>query len=334
MNILIIGLNDITRKITEYLRTKDLNILGFDFDVDKIEDFYQENLIKNNSQTILQDLLKKVDVIILNIAISRYKDIFKLSPFIKNDCLIININSYKEPESKIKEELQNKFNEFSQCNFAFFPKNVVMNFDKNSKMNLIHLLSLFFKTINVKTSSLNSEENNIIFSKVYHIPFLLDNILFKINSENFLFKNDIFEFIYEDIISNKINILSDLKNIFSNFPNIKNKNETLNLIDENILITAHNNKFETDINKTIFGKILIEKLMIKLFQYRNLKTYIDNLNIDYVNYDTDFLKNFYLKNEEDIEILLLLLREKLNNLISILELDNLTSIKLKKYLQN
>ena len=73
--------------------------------------------------------------------------------------------------------------------------------------------------------------------------------------------------------------------------------------------------------------------MIDLFQYRNLKTYVDNLNFDYLNYDINFLKSYYSKNKEDIEILLLLLKEKINNLICFLEFDNLTTVKLKKYLQ-
>ncbi|MDD2840047.1 MAG: hypothetical protein PHY80_02865 [Rickettsiales bacterium] len=332
MNVLTIGLNDLSKKITEYLRTVELNVLGFDFDVDKIESFYHDNLIKNDSKIILQDLLKQADIIILNTDISRYVDIFRLSPFIKNDCLIINTNSYKNIDDKIKENLKNKFVDFLPCNFAFFPKNVIMNFDKNSKMALMHSLSLFFKNINIKTSDLTPKENNLVISKIYHIPFLLDSVLFKINGANFISNDYIFECTYEDIILNKENILCDLENLSSNFPNIRNKNETLSLLDENILLTSNKNS-ETDITRTIFGKILIEKLMIKLFQYRSLKTYTDNLNLGYLNYKTDFLKNYYSKNEEDIEILFLLLKEKINNLICFLEFENLTPNKLKKYLQ-
>lgn len=332
MNILLVGLNDISKRIAEYLRTKELNIRGFDFDVDKIENFYQENLIENDSKIILQDLLKQTDIVILNLNFSRYKDVFKLSPFIKNDSVIINTNSYKGIK-KTKEITNNKFEEFLQCNFAFFPKNVVMNFDKTSKMKIIHSLSLFFKSINIKTSNLTPEENDIIFSKVYHIPFLFDKILFKMNNTNFIFKNGIFECIYEDIILNKENIIFDLKNFLSAFPNIQNENEISKLIEENNLL-AFNNKLKSDMTRTIFGKILIEKLMINLFQYRNLKVYIDNLNLDYVDYDIKFLKDYYLKNKEDLEILLLLLKEKINNLICFLEFDNLTPIKLKRYLEN
>lgn len=332
MNILIIGLNDLSKKITEHLRAAKLDIFGFDFDVDKIELFYCDSLIKNNSKVILENLLKQADIVILNMDSSRYKDIFKLSPFLKNDSLIINTNSYKELDSVIKEDLKNKLADFLPCNFSFFPKNVVMNFDKNSKMTIIHSLSMFFKNINIKISNLNPEENNSVFSKIYHIPFLLDSTLFKIHSTNFISNDFIFNHIYKDIILNKKNISSDLKNLMSNFLNIKNENEVLSLLNENILLTSNNS--ETEINTTIFGKILIEKLMIKLFQYRNLKTYIDNINLDYANYKTDFLSNYYLKNKEDIEIILLLLKEKINNLICFLELDNLTPAKLKKYLTN
>ncbi|HSQ97801.1 MAG TPA: hypothetical protein VLL98_03735 [Rickettsiales bacterium] len=332
MNVLLIGLNDLSKKMIKHLKSTSVNTFGFDFNIDKVELFHQNGLIKNNSKTILEDLLKQMDILILNIDISRYKYVFKLSPFIKPECLIINTNSYKEDDETMKNILNNKFEDFVPCNFSFFPKNVVMNFDVDSKMTVIHSLSLFFKSINVKTSALTIKENNLVFSQIYHIPFLLDKLLFKINNTNFISKDNISEDIYEDIISNKSNISTHLKNLISNIPDIQNEEKILELLNENILLTSTNSK--TEIARTTFGKVIIEKLMIRLFQYRDLKAYTDNINLAYTNYKADFLKNYYLTNKEDIEILLLLLKEKINSLIALFELNDLNSSKLKKYLEN
>lgn len=332
MNILLIGLNDLSKKIIKHLKNKQLNIFGFDFNIDEVEAYHQNQLITNNPQTILEDLLKQTDILILNVDTSRYKDIFKLSPFIKPECLITNTNSFKENNETMEKILGNKFENLVPCNFAFFPKNVVMNFDIESKMTVIHSLSLFFKSINVKTSALTIEENNAVFSKIYHIPFLLDKILFKINNTNFVSQSNIHENTFDDIISNKINILNNLKNLISNISDVKNENKILELLTENILLASINSKEE--ITRTTFGKILVEKIMIKLFQYRDLKAYTDNLKLDYTDYSIEFLKNYYLNNKEDIEILLLLIKEKLNNLATLFELESLTSSKLQKYLEN
>jgi hypothetical protein len=331
MSVLLIGLNDLSKKIIEYLKVKNVNILGFDFDVDKIELFCQNGLIKNDAKVILEDLLKQSDIIILNVELLRYCDIFKLSPFIKSECAIINTNSFKETNNFMRKILNNRFDNFLPCGFVFFPKNVTMNFNTDLKMSLISSLSSFFKSVNIKTSILTLEENNDVFSKMYHIPFLLDKILFKINNSTFISDDNIFDCTYEDIILNKENVLINLKNLISHIPDSKHEDKTLDLLDENILLVSNNSN--NKISRAIFGKVLIEKIMINLFHYRYLKTYVDNLNLDYANYDRKYLKNYYTENKEDIEILLLLLREKISNLISFLELDALNSNKLKRYLE-
>ena len=60
---------------------------------------------------------------------------------------------------------------------------------------------------------------------------------------------------------------------------------------------------------------------------------MDNLNLDYLKYDDEFLKEYYNKNKDDIEILFLLFKEKIENFVAFLNGENLTDEKIKKYLE-
>ena len=330
--ILVVGLDRFSRKIIDYLQKFDVEIFGFDFDVDKIEVFFNKKLIKNNSKTILEKLLKDVNYIILNVDFQKYKNIFKLSPFIPENCLIVDLTSCKNSFSNYKNVINGKNLNFLPCNFAFFPKIVVMNFDNNFKMNLLQMTTNFLSNFNLKISNLTIENNNLIFSKIFHIPYIFDKIFLNTHILNFLIENNDYTRIYQDIFYNRKNIVNDLEKIIQNFVSNSNKDIFEKILDEDVFLPKFKEK-KIEISNSVFCKILLEKLMIKLFQYRFYKEYLDNLNLDYLKYDDEFLKEYYNKNKDDIEILFLLFKEKIENFIAFLNGENLTDEKIKKYLE-
>ena len=330
--ILLIGLDQFSKNIIKYLQKFDVEIFGFDFDVDKTEIFFRENLIKNSPSVILEKLLKDVEYIILNVDFQKYKNVFKLSPFIADDCLIIDITSCKNSFLNYKNVINGKNLNFLPCNFAFFPNIVVMNFDNNFKMNLLQMTTSFLSCFNLKTSNLTIESNNSIFSKIFHIPYIFDKIFLNTHILNFLTEKNDYVKIYQDIFYNRKNIINDLEKITKNF--IGNSNEDIfeTILNEEILLPKFKEK-KTEISNSVFFFFFLEKLMIKLSQYRFYKEYLNNLNLDYLKYDDEFLKEYYSKNKDDLEILFLLFKEKIENFVSFLNSENLTDEKIKKYLE-
>ena len=79
--------------------------------------------------------------------------------------------------------------------------------------------------------------------------------------------------IYLDIFFNKINILRDLKKLVDNFLYLKNDEKVLNILNEKFITKSIT---RTEINRGIFDKILLEKLIIKIFSF---KYYVDYLSL-------------------------------------------------------
>ena len=61
VKILIIGLNDFSKKLIQYFQGINYQVMGFDFSIDKIDLFRAQNLINNSSKEQLTDLLKEWD---------------------------------------------------------------------------------------------------------------------------------------------------------------------------------------------------------------------------------------------------------------------------------
>lgn len=338
INVLVVGLDKLSRKIISSLKLAKCGVTGFDVDVDKISLYNKQGLISNSSSVLLNDLLKEADIIILNIEYSKYEIIFRLLPFIKSDSLIINTNIYKENIDQIRKRLQARTNNFIPCNFLLFPTTVIINYDIDTKMNFILKASNFFNDIKIKTSILNPSENDKIFSKLYQIPYLLQKTLFKNNDYSFIFnETDYTEygFFFEDIILNQRNILLDIESFISDLPNVKDTKLTLEFFDNNNLeYTKPIKKVKTDIDDKILLKILIEKVFIKTFIYRNLEYYIDlkYLNFDYFDYDIEAVKEYYLENKQTIEILMVIFKERIINLTSFLAFEDIPLNKFLKFL--
>ena len=340
INVLIVGLDKLSRKIISSLKLAKYEVIGFDLDVDRINLFNKQGLISNSPTTSLNDLLKEADTIILNIELSKYEIIFKLLPFIKNDCLIINTNTYKENINQIRKRLRNRSNNFIPCNFLLFPDTVIMNYDIDTKMDFILKTSNFFKNIKIKTSVLSPDENDKIFSRLYQIPYLLEKTLFKNSDYSFVFKETEYtkyELFFEDIMLNKQNILLEISDFIDNLPNIKDTASILELFDNNNLkyVKLAKNQ-QADIDDEIVIKILFEKIFIKTFVYGDLESYVDlsYLNFDYPKYDMEQIKEYYLKNKQSVEISMMIFKEKIINLTSFLRFDDLPLNKFIKFLNN
>lgn len=339
-NVLIIGLNELSKKVVSFIKKSDFNVLGFDFDIDKINSFHRSDLIDNDSKILLNDLLRESDIIILNTDFSKYENIFKLLPFIKKDVLILNTNTYKGNVEKIKKQLKGLSDNFIPCNFLLFPNNVVLNHDSETKMKTILEASKFFKDAQIKTSVLNPAENDKIFGSLFQYPFLLENILFRNTNLNFISPNaDYFnyDFFYEDILLNKKDILSDIETFLDNIPNIKIEGSLTKLIDENISkFPKKNIGLYQDINDEIFIKIILEKIFIKTFVNRQAEDYLDPklFIFDCVKYSNNDIKKYSIENKSNVEISMIIMKEKIINLSSFLQFDDLPLQKFMKYIKS
>lgn len=340
VNILIIGLDALAKKILSLIISPEFSIYGFDFDVDKINFYYKNGLILNSPVVVLNDLLKKSNVIILNVEYSKYEIVLRHSPFILDDCLIINTNIYKGNVEQTKKRLKNRQANFIPCNFLLFPKLVIMNYGADAKMNFILRTSNFFRDINVKTAVLNPDENCDIFGKLFQIPYLLEKALLKHNGHPFIFYNiDYANYgtFFEDIVLNRQTILLSLKNFIDNIPDLKNSELMINFLTYNIPGGNKTDKnLKTVLDDDIFLKILIEKIFMQTFVSRNLEHYIDllDINFDCGNYSLEAIKKYYLENQRTCEILTTMLREKMTNLTSFLGLDDLSVNDFATFLKN
>ena len=332
--VLIIGLNEFSKKIIKYFQGINYQVIGFDFSIDKIDLFKTQNLIDNNSKEQLSSLLKQSDFIILNLDYSKYENIFRLSPFIKNDCIITNTSTYKGDFKKYKNFLVNKADNFIPSNFLLFPEKTIINYDEDSKMNYIKSISKFYRDANLSTSILNPKENDIVFRDLFQIPALLDKILFNNDDSKLLSSAVKTEILYDDIFKNKQEIINDLEKIINSFPNLNYDDNITHFINDNKIIRygikTINNKIIED---NLIIKILIEKLLIKLYMVNNVEVYIDlkYLNFDYLKYESEYLKEYFIQNKNTLELSCMLIKEKLINVASFLGLENSTFDKLSKY---
>lgn len=341
-NVLIIGLDLLSEKIINCLKKVKYNTFGFDFDVDKIELFNKKKLIDNSPSIILNDLLKKSDIVVLNIEYSKYKNVFKLLPFTKSDCLILNVNMYKENTNKIKSLLQNREDNFMPCNFLLFPNNIVLNYDVNTKMNVILKSSNFFHEIGLKTSVLDPKENDEIFCNLYQIPYLFEYTLFKNLTPHFISQKDDYDnynFFFDDIILNKKNILDKIRLFISNMPDIQNISYIKDFLENNSIGFIKQSRIvDKDVDDVLISKILFEKTFIKSFVNNSSEYYLDlkYLNFDYLKYDMKAVEEYCLNNIENTKISLMIMKEKLISLSSFLQFDDISLNKkhIQQFLNN
>lgn len=329
-NVLIIGLDFLSEKIINSIKKTDCVVYGFDFDVDKIELFKSKNLINNSISIILNDLLKKSDYVILNIEYSKYKNVLKLLPFTKNDCLILNVNCLKENDNEIKKLMKNRMENFMPCNFLLFPKEVVLNYDKETTMNLILKTSNFFHEIGVKTSVLDANENDKIFCNLYQMPYLFEYTLFKNSEYHFINEAndyDKYNFFFDDMILNKKNILEKIRLFISNMPDLNNDNSIGELLKNNKLDSSKSLKtLKTEVNNSVVLKIIFEKIFLKSFVDRASEFYLNfkYLNFDYIDYDMKSVEEYCLGNFENIKVSMMIMKEKVISLSSFLQFDGIS----------
>ena len=338
-NVLIVGLDGLSKKIISCVKKADYKATGFDFDVDKITSYFKQDLIINNSDTILNDLLKRADVIILNTDFAKYSSIFRLLPFIKNDCLILDTRIYKENVATIRKSLGVRGDNFIPCNFTLFPDKVIMNYDNNTKMNIILAASNFFQNLKIKTSVLSPAENDRIFANLYQIPYLLNQILFKEGNFYFISNNTgliNYSFFFEDILLNRKNVTEGILNFLDNIPNAKDSSSILSLLNEDSNYLKSKGDYESNITEEILLKIIFEKIFIKTYISRSVEYYIDLklLNFDCTKYSINAVKEYFSKNRGIFEISLVISKEKLISISSFLQIENLPLNKFMKFLNN
>ena len=144
--------------------------------------------------------------------------------------------------------------------------------------------------------------------------YTMDNYKFAFTSE--LPANEVY--IYTNNMSNYSFDLIDNYKIQC----IKEKNEN---VDKNNTITEE-----------IILKILTEKVFIKTFINRDIEYFLDikNMNFDYIKYNNEDIKEYFLSHKSNIEVLSILVKEKIINLSSLLQFDDFPLDKLIKYLRN
>ena len=332
--VLIVGLDSLAEKITQNIDNSKYEIFGFDFDVDKMLHFNQSGYIKNNPKIILNELLKLSDIIILNTEFINYPNVFKLSPFIKNDALIINTNSYKGNMVQINNILGSKNSEFIPCNFALFPYNVMMNYDKSSKMTQIMRLSSFFRDGRISTSVLSQLDNDKIMAKILHIPFIFDKLFTK-EPKYFNFMN--YNFIYQDILLNRTNILIELDLFLDKLPEIRYDHRIIPLIDENNIKNLRTPVvLDRGVDHDIASKILIEKVFISSIVDRTCEEYftLPLYNFEYKKYEKRAIIEYILSNKNELDMNYLLIKERVINLQSLLRFDDISVTRLIRSLNN
>ena len=197
-------------------------------------------------------------------------------------------------------------------------------------MNTIHKASTFFHNMKIKTSVLEPEENDKIFCNIYHIPYLLELVLFKETKMHFVINEDKYinyDFFFNDITLNKGELLNNIKSFISNISVIKNDFD-ISTLTRKYYINCLNNKdtLNQTINDDIFIKILFEKIFIKTFITKDSEYYLDlsYLNFDYIKYDNESIENYYKNNTGNLQLSLVILKEKIISLLSFLQFDNIS----------
>lgn len=338
-SVLVIGLDDLAIKIFDRAKEYGFQTLGFDFDVDKIFAYKKKNIIINSPETLLNDLLKIADVIILNTELSKYEIIAKQIPFTKNNCLIFNTNTCKKNISRLKSLFQNRMENFMPCNFLLFPETVIMNQDETYRMSTILQASNFFRSMRIYTSVLSPNDNDDVFCSLYQIPYLLQKTLFK-NTDLYLLEDDSkytnYSFFYSDILLNKKDIIVKLDIFLNNLLSIKDEDLFFNLMDSyDIQSKQSNQRYSSDkITEEVVLKILIEKVFLKTFVNRDVENFLDieNMNFDYLQYRSSEVKKYFLLHKSNIEILMMFVKEKIINLSSLLQFDDFPINKFIRYL--
>lgn len=338
-SILIIGLDNLSKKIILHAKKVGCKVMGFDFDIDITASFFKQKLIENDPNIILNDLLKKADAIILNTELAKYAPIFRLVPFIKSDCLILDTRIYKGKIEQIKKSLGIRGDNFMSCNFTPFPDEVVITHDNNVRLALILAVSNFFNDLKIKTSTLKPLENDRIFANLYQIPYFLDKILFKSDDLHFVTSNSDFanySFFFEDITLNKNNIIKGIHAFLDGIPNGRDTKAIKSIIKDHNNLLKPNNKVKKEITDEAVFKIIFEKIFIKTCVPTAVEYYVDFnfLNFDYAKYDMNEVENYLMDNKDIFEISITILKEKIINLSSLLQFEDMPLAKFIKILNN
>ena len=334
-NILFIGLDSLVETIINYLNKTDIKIYGYDFKYEKIDHFYQKNIITNSDESNLKKIIKNINIVILNISYTDYNKIDFIIKSLNKDTFILNTNIYKEDSNNIETDFfKNK--KFLSCNFLLFPEKIIINYDEKTNINLIFEVSKFLKKLNSQIYNLKIKENNEIFSILYQIPYLINKFFFsgsdqKIINENKKFINrDLF---LEDIILNKNINIKNINELLSTLNLIKNKNDL-----ENLLKSKNDYQLNTTddkIDMSICFKIIIEKIYIKNFSFLFKNLYYDNNYLKFSNFDynIDLVKDFLTKDENNLTHIIDIIKEKLKTIISFLQIKTKDIEKMKELLK-
>jgi len=264
-NILVIGLNKRGLDFIKFLKSKKIHseINGYDLDFDRFKNAVNKGLINNKESDNFEKIVIKSDIIILNISLDKYDTIFsKISAFLQKSCIITDINSSKEYIYIFKRKNLNiRKDNFIQSNCLFnfdhaeklINKRILINSSVSSNLENVNRLSLFWKMYNFDTEIINVADNDLLMSKVLHLPFALKILLKKIIKGKGFFVNlkKSETYLYEDIFLNKDNVAKELKKFA-------------------ILMGGMN--FEGELSRAFFNKALKarEKLQ-KIYDIYNLK---------------------------------------------------------------
>ncbi|MDR2527323.1 MAG: hypothetical protein LBC92_05620 [Rickettsiales bacterium] len=309
----------------------DNYVFGYDFNDKKIDNFKLLGLIKNSSNEFFKNFVNDVDLIILNINLNKYREIIPYFKDIKKECIIININSYKVDISD--GSICNLYDKkFISCNFLLFPRYVILNVIESSNLFCVKLLSTFFKDNNIPLLSLNYEDNNNIFD-IYYIFYLIQKAFFKSNDIYLLNPNSIYEHtLCGDIILSRKKIVKKILNIINFVETLNDKTVVNNLIKNNNIVMG-SLEFNVELTFDIIYKILLEKIIISLFMEDNLYSLLKivDVNFTYRLFKEDNIIK-YLNDIHNLDMLFLILKEKMKNIVNILEFESITPIKLIQYL--
>ncbi|GMO66934.1 MAG: hypothetical protein Ta2D_12780 [Rickettsiales bacterium] len=329
-NILFIGLNDFTKKVIANVSRSNYIITGFDFnDMDKMDEFFNENLIINKVEYSTKEIFENAKIIILNIETKDYSKLAKYFPYIDKETLIININSYKGNTMQIRQNLDSFTHNFISTNLILLPEKIIFNIDDDTNLLILKKADNFLKSFGKNILQLSYKENDFLFS-IYYLFYIFQIVFFKNSKINFVPIND--EIIKEDILLHSKNIVAMILKIINLLNNLDNLDKIKKLITNNNLPIVLND-LGIDLTNENMTKILLEKFVIETtLKNESLDNFFElDINFAIKLYKQEKILAFLEKN--DMSFMLFLINEKLKNLINILNFTDLTFEKLDNYLK-
>lgn len=336
--LLIIGLDKLGCNIIKLAQNIGYNVFGYDFDFNKIQELYDMQNIMNTTTTTLDYLLNNADIIILNIKYEDYHKILYNPDIIKGNALILNTNSCKANIVAIKNMLANRSNNFLPCNFTLFPHNIIINRTEDTKMNLIYSTQRVFEQFKLNMLFMKPEINDYVFGALYSLPYIIDKTFFRDLEYNFINRDTTYlnyNYFLEDIILN-ISVMKELlQKLLSSVIALKTNQNIVGLLNYNVSYLKKVNFPETKINNKNALKILVEKLFISAYINSSMENYIDKklFNFQYVCYSMPAVLEYLTENPTSFDRITTVIKERIINLFSFLQTDNLTTKKFSKLLK-